>query len=812
MLDALAQDVRYAVRGLWHAKAFSFIAIATLAVTIAGAVSVFSLIDGVLLRPLPYPQPDRLTVIHEVPVLRSVLPLVPVNAVHFREWRASATKFEQLAILGPMAVTLSDGTRASRVQGARVSPSLFTMLGVRPALGRLLTEDEDAPGRDQVVVLTDELWRDRFGADPSVVGRTVRLDGSPFEVIGVLPSSFRFPKLPRLVAVPMNGDAPLFFKPFAAQPGELRLNGAFNHIALGRLQPGATIEAAKTDLDGILAGVASNTSSDPFRVKVVELQAQLTGGLRAPLQLVFGASALVLLIACVNVANLLFARGLRRRRELSIRKAAGAGRARLAGQAVVEGLTLSVVASVIGVGLGAILLRVAMAYAPLELPGVEVVSLGRRALVFAALISGVAGLLIAILPAWVSGMAEPAAAIRETSRGVTSGRSIQRVRSLLVATEIAVSTVCLAASGLLLHSFVNLMNGERGFEGDGVLTATVNLTSDRYRTNEAQIAFYDTLLERAKAIPGVTGVGIIDRLPVSGAISNSALAVEGTSLPRAERPLVRIQLADPGYFQTMAIPLAAGRLYDASRRNARTAVVSERAARAIWPGENAIGKRFRIGPDDSAFIEVVGVVGDVQAIALGAVPPLSVYLPYWQLTSSQMSVAVLTQGGTEATSGALRSLITQLDPELAVPTVESMNTLVDASVTSRRFQMTLVLLLAITALTLAGLGVYAVMSQAVSQRTSEIGLRMAVGATPRTIKSMVLRNAALPVLAGFAAGALGSASLQPLIRESLFDVAFVDLPTFAGTLTFILTIAFLAAFVPARRAAALSPMDALRTE
>jgi len=812
VLDAPAQDVRHSLRGLWHAKAFSFTAIATLAVTIAGAVSVFSLVDGVLLRPLPYPEPDRLTVIHEVPVLRSVLPVVPVNAVHFREWRASTRAFEQLAILGPMAVTWSDGTGASRVQGARVSPSLFTMLGVRPALGRLPAGDEDAPGRDQVVVLTDELWRDRFGADPGVVGRTVRLDGSTFEVIGVLPSTFRFPKLPRLVAVPMDGDAPLFYKPFAAQPGELRLTGAFNHIALGRLQRGTTIETAQTDLDGILAGVASNTSSDPFRVRVVGLHEQLTGGLRAPLQLVFGASALVLLIACVNVANLLFARGLRRRRELSIRKAAGAGRARLAGQALVEGVTLSLLASAVGLGLGALLLRVAMAYAPLELPGVEVISIGGRALVLATGISAVAGLLIAILPAWVSGMAEPADAIRETSRSVTSGRSIQRVRALLVATEIAVSTVCLAASGLLLHSFINLMNGERGFEGERVLTATVNLTSDRYRTNEAQIAFYDTLLERAKAIPGITGVGIIDRPPVSGTISNSALAVEGTSLPRSERPLVRIQLADPAYFPTMSIPLVAGRLFDASRRSARTAVVSQRAARVIWPGENAVGKRFRVGPDDSPLIEVVGVVGDVQAVALGAVPPLSVYLPYWQLTSAQMSVAISTQGKGEAASSALRSLVRQLDPELAVPTVQSMNALVDASVTSRRFQMTLVSLLGITALTLAGLGVYAVMSQAVSQRTSEIGLRMAIGATPKAITSMVLGNAAIPVLAGFAAGALGSASLQPLIRESLFDVAFFDVPSFVGTLLFILTIASLAAYIPARRAASLSPMNALRAE
>lgn len=813
MFDAIVHDVRHASRSLRRAPGFTLAALVTLSVAIAATTSIFSLVDAVLIRPLPYRQPERLVVMQEVLQQGATSRIGPANALHFREWQARTRTFDGMALVSPVAFNLTSAGEPEQIVGVRTSPDLFPLLGAQPALGRVFRAGEDVSGRDRVVVLGDSLWRRRFAADPAIVGRSIRLNGEPYQVVGVLPAAFRLPTLNHLYPLAAPGDSLQLYVPFVARANELAAAGSFNHVALARLAAGISIEAARTDLETVQAALSAQAGGgNEFHARLLGLQEQITARSRRPLQLILGAAAMVLLIACVNIANLLLTRSVQRRREMAIRRATGASTVRLAAQAVIEGLMVSVSAGVVGVWAAGALLRVALSRAPIGLPLADDITLDGRALLFALAISVAAGLLIALLPAWLAARAEPADAMRASARTVTSGAAVQRIRTLLIGVEIAVSTVCLIASGLLLHSFTNLMNVDRGFHADRIITTTLTLSPSRYASDAQQVAFFDELLERTRALPGVSAAGVVDRLPVSGLASNSYLAVEGTTLPRPERPIARVQVADPDYFTTLTVAVRAGRLFNRSDRARQTAVVSARAAAVIWPGQDVIGQRFRVGPDDSPLIEVVGVVGDVQAVALGDIPPLSVYLPYWQNPFSRMSLAVRVAQAANGIEPALRDLLRQMDPELPVPALRTMDDLVSESVASRRFQMTLVLLLGMAALVLAGLGVYAVTAHSVSQRTAEFGIRMALGAVPANVHAMVLRQGLLPVVCGVVGGAAVSLVLGRFVRDLLFDVSPTDAVTFAATAAFLMTTALAASYLPARRATRIPPVMALRAD
>jgi len=805
--------IRYAWRSIRRSPGFSAIAVATLAFGIGANTAIFSVVDGILLRPLGYGDEGRLVTIHEVVKFAHFPPRIPVNAMHFREWRKNVHAFERLAIIGDMRANLTGAGEPERLIAARASSSLFPMLGARTQLGRTFLEDEDQVGRDRVVVLTNELWKRRFASDPGVIGRKIVLDGNPYEVVGVLAPDFHFPKISDLFTMTIQAGRAELYKPFAVTPGDLQPLSDFNFACIARLRPGVTLNRALAELNAAQARIASQFPEKiELLAALVPLQDQITGRSRGGLQLVLAAVSLVLLIGCVNIANLLLARSTSKKRELAIRSALGAGTRRLLEQMLAESLLLAAIGGALGVAIAYGALRLILAHAPLDLPRLDEVHLDTRVLLFTAAVSIFAGLLFGLLPAWRFSRTDPQEAMKSGGR-TTEERGSGRLRSLLVGLEVGLSTLCLIAGGLLLRSFVKLLEADKGFAVERIVTVDLNLPDVRYSRREAKVRFRKSLLDSVRTLPGVISAGIVNRLPLSGEGGNNLLLLEGVQAPMMERPLADVRGTNPEYFATMGIPLRQGRIFADSDGEHLIALLAARTAERLWPGQDPLGKRFKIGDPDGPYVEVAGVVGDVRGVGLDKTPSLTLYVPYWQWnTWGGPALAVRTAFDPLAVSGALRSAIRHLDSELPVPEFRTMDQIVDASLAQRRFQMNLTLVFAIAALVLASLGIYGVVSYSVAQRTNEMGIRMALGARSLDISRMVLRQAMAPVALGLGAGLIASLAAGRLLAGLLYGVTRTDTVTIASVVLTLGAVAVLASFIPARRATRVDPVTALRYE
>ncbi len=811
----MANDIRYALRTSAKNPGFTAIAIATLALGIGANTAIFSVVDGVLLKPLEFREPGRLVAIHEaVPKFSKIAPRVPVNAMHFLEWRRSVHAFEGLAMIGGSTLNLTGTGEPERLNGARVSSSLFPMLGVQAALGRTFREEEDQPGRDRVVVLSDGLWRRRFAADPTVIGRKIDLDGKPYEIVGVLPKSFHFPKLSQLYAMDIASERPELWKPFAVSKDELSDMGDFNYVGIGRLKPGVTLARALAELDSVQARLGMRAEEKvELKAVLVPLREQITSRSRSGLELLSMAVGAILLIACVNIANLLLARATGRRREMAIRAAVGASAGRLARQTLTESLMLALAGGVMGVALAGAGLKAILAYAPAGLARLDEVHLDGRVLWFSLGVSTLAGLVFGLLPAWRISRSDPQEAMQAGARGSTQGRGSGRLHSLLVSVEVGLSAVCLIAAGLLLDSFVKVMGADKGFAADRVVTVELNMPAARYPNLEARTEFLRTLIDRVRPLPGVVAAGVSNMLPLAGEGGNNLITIDGTNMPLMERPIADIRGVNPDYFRTMGIAPRAGRIFEEADRTRKIALVSAITAARFWPGENAVGKRFRIGDPSSEAVEVVGVVGDVRGVSLDRAPTITVYIPFWQRRSwGQDALAVRTAGDPVALAPAIRTAIRGIDPQMAIPGFKTMRELVDESVSQRRFQMNLVLLFAATAMMLACLGIYGVVSYAVARRRNELGIRMALGARAGDVGWMVVRQGMTPVAIGLAAGLVVSLALGKLLAGLLYGVGAVDGVVMGAVALTLGAVALAASYLPARRAAKIDPMTALRYE
>ena len=807
-------DLRQAWRAIRHNPGFSAIAIATLAFGIGANTAIFSVVDGVLLRPLGYGDESRLVALHEVvPKFAHLAPRIPVNAMHFIAWRKSVHAFERLAMIGGLSLNLTQAGEPERLAAARVSPSLFPMLGARAQLGRTFLDAEDQPGHDHVVVLSDGLWKRRFASDPGVIGRKIVLDGNPYQIVGVLAPGFHFPKLSQIYAMTVAEERPELWKPFAVQPDELEPLGDFNFACIARLRPGVSPRRALDELNAVQSRLASQAPEKiELMAAVVPLQDQITGRSRTGLELVLYAAGLVLLIGCVNIANLLLARGASRKRELAIRAALGAGARRLLGQVLAESLLLAGIGGALGAAMAYAALRLILARAPVDLPRLDEVHLDLRVLLFTAAVSIFAGLLFGLLPAWRSARIDPQEAMQSGARGSTEARGSGRLRVLLVGLEVSLSTLCLIAGGLLLRSFVKLLETDKGFAAGRVLTVNLNLPETRY-SDQRKVQFSRSLLDAASALPGVVSAGICNMLPLSGEGGNNLLTLEGTIVPFPERPLADIRGVNPDYFRTLGIPLKQGGIFANADREHRVALVSALAAARLWPGRNPLGQRFKVGDPDGPFIDVVGVVGDVHGVALDKTPSMTVYVPYWQRpTWRGPSLAVRTAADPLAVASALRAIIRRLDSELPVPPFQTMQQIVAESVAQRRFQMDLVLLFAAVALVLASLGIYGVVSYAVALRTNEMGIRMALGARRADILLAVVGKAMTPVAAGLAAGLAVAVAAGRVLSGLLYGVTATDATTIVSVVLTLAGVAAIASVIPAWRATRADPLTALRYE
>jgi predicted permease len=815
-LERLVQDARYALRMMRKNPGFAAITICTLAIGIGANTAVFSVVDHVVFRPFGYQDPEQLVAIHEVVRFTGATRVVPVNLAHFQEWRRNWSAAEDLAVIGGMRMSLTGAGEPERLQTMRVSANLFSLLGVQPQLGRTFALEEDQRGRDHVVLLSDDLWRRRFNADPRVVGRAIALNDERYEIVGVLPP-LSFPKISELFPITIaTTSLPQLWKPLGAAPQELASTGDYNFACIARLKPGISVAQARSALNALQERLPQRPPDATLQANLVPLVDQVAGRVRSGLALMWAAVGAVLLIGCVNIANLLLARTLSRRREMAIRAAIGASRGRLMRQALVESILMSVVGGIAGVAAAYWVLQVIVSVAPIDLPRVNEIHVDPRVLTFALCVSLISGVLVGVLPAWRLGVLSPIDALKSGSVSVTSARSTGRLRAVLVACEVGVSAVCLIAGGLLVHSFWKLLQVDGGFAATRVLTIDVSLPVQRYSTPLARSTFIRTALEHMQALPGVVAAGVSNKLPLTGEGGNAALWHDRATVV-SESILGDIRPVNADYFRTMTIPLRQGRLFSDADRDRNLAVVSAVAAARLWPGEDPIGKQFHIGALRPP-IQVVGVVGDVRGVSLDRPPSPTVYLPYQQsvippsANSMDLVIVARTAAAPMTVSASLRALIRSLNPELALPEIRTMDDVVTESFGQRRFQMALVLLFAAGATLLASLGIYGVVSYAVGQRTNEIGIRLALGALPADIRRLVVSQGFVPVLIGLGAGVLASGGMGRLLGTLLFGVTPTDPLTLTVVVIVFVTVALAAMYVPTRRAIRVDPLQTLRQD
>ncbi|HTQ87159.1 MAG TPA: ABC transporter permease [Candidatus Solibacter sp.] len=811
-MSAFPNDLRQAMRALLKDRGYTAVALLTLAFGVAANTIIFSVVDAVLLRPLTYRDPGRLMVINEVvPEVAQIYPRLPANARHFFEWRDRCRSFSQFSLLETADFVLTRAGEPEQLHGARVSANLFTMLGVRPQIGRSFLPEEEEPGRDREVMISDAVWTRRFHRDPSLIGRAITLDGAPWTVVGVLPADFHFPKSEvGLVSFPRSADV---FRPLAFKRDEIDWFGQFNYVVLGRLQPGAPVQRALAEMNVVQSDIATHFPEKMhLTATLTPLQEEVTGSARKGLVILFAAVGAVLLIVCVNLANLSLARAAGRWRELAIRMALGAGRAQLVRYILGESLVVGLAGGLAGVALAWAGLRAVLLYAPLDLPRLDEIALDGRAVAFAFGISILTGLLFGLLPAWRASSADPQFALRGSSRSATEGRQGLITRDLLVGAESCLSAVLLIVAGLLIGSFIRLLNVDKGFNIDKLIAVEVSIPQSSYHDNGPRTQYFRQLVAKMQALPGVTSAAIVTRLPLQGEDWVDGMQREGEHLPLAKLPLTNMRFCSSDYFRTMGIPFVAGHSFDDAETKHLQAVISEQAAKRLWGNENPIGRRFRRGDPDEPPIEVAGVVRDVRP-GLAKEPVLTAYFPYWYRNGRLSMTAVLrTSNDPRGIAPAMRSTVWSIDPDTVVGEIRTMQNVVSNSVGQRRFQVMLIAGFAVSALLLSCLGIYGVVSWSVARRRNEIGVRMALGATSGNVRRMVVAQGLRPVLAGLAAGILASLASARVLSSMLFGVSPRDPWTIGAVVLALAAVAALACYIPARRTTLSDPLEALRYE
>ncbi|HTA68956.1 MAG TPA: ABC transporter permease [Bryobacteraceae bacterium] len=815
-METLLADLRQALRGLRRSPGFAAAAIGIMALGLAATTAVFSVADTVLFRPLPYEHPQQLVAINEViPQLSQRYPSLPVNAKHFFEWQARCRSFADLAILreGAMNLTGNDGP-PMRLSVKRISWNLFSLLGVQPLLGRNFTTEEDRPNNDHVVILTYGLWQRRFHGDAAILNKTVLLSGTPHTVVGVLGSGFRFPQTKWLGDLGERYTAPDIFTPFAIDRSKLDAMGNHNFGAIGRLREGVSPQQALADLDAVQAALIHENPMPgmDLRALVTPLQEQIVAGSRQGLLVLLASIAIVLLIICVNLGNLMLARSTARSREMAVRVALGAGSWRMFRQVLTESLAIALSGGALGLMLAYAAVRALVASAPVDLPRLDEVHLDLRALLFAFAVSVVAGLLFGLIPAWRAVHSEPQDALRGGGRSATQGRGGLRISEILVTSEVALSAALLVAAGLLIGSLVRILGIDQGFQANNVLTAGLNLPAMKYSDTRKRAAFFDRLLPALQRLPGVQAAGIVSTMPLAGDTWVDMITRDDDHRPVFERPVANFRFISPDYFAALGIPIRAGRPFQSADRNRPVVVVSATTAARIWPGANALGKHMRRSNASEPMAEVVGVVMDTRTGMKGDPPPLMVYIPYWSDNESGASLVIRTAQEPAAAAPAVRNAIWSVDSELPVSEMKTMQRIISDSVSERRFQTMLLAVFAVAALALALVGIYGVISYSVNLRRNEIAIRMALGARAAQVNRMVLGQGMRPVAAGLVIGIAVALGLGRLLQAMLFEIRPADPVVLGGVVVVLGVAAALACFAPARRATRTDPAMSLRYE
>ncbi len=815
-LEHLVQDICYLARALRREPLFTCIAICSLAFGIGAANTVFSLVDGILLKPLAYTQPGQLVYIREfVPALSHVYPTLPVNLQHFRYWQTHSRAFQGMAALRASGGTLTGAGEPVELDSVETTAGLFQLLGTHLAMGRGFVPEEDQPGHSRVAVISDSLWRTRFHADPDIIGRTIVYESAPVNIVGVLSPDFTFPAGNDLGQLAGLGKRIQIFQPIQSPINEW--DGDYDYIVFARLRPGVALSQGLAELTVLTQQftTAHQVESKPHPVGK-SLQDVIGGSVRRSLWVLFASVLVLLLIVSVNLANLMLARAHSRVREFSIRTALGAGRSRLMQQVLTEALFISSLGGILGVALAITFLKMLKANTAFDLPRMTEVHIDARVLLFSLGLTILCACISGLLPAYRAARSDLQEAMRVAGPAVTASHRSLRLRQILVGCEVALSTVLVFLAGLLVASLLNLLHVDKGFEEKRATAIDIDLSDTRYPDPASRARFFERALAQVSALPGIQSAAIIQGLPLTGETMVNGIELEGSRTdwidPSNKAPiLVNVRFISPDYFQTLGIPLLKGRSIEPEDRTRKVAVLSERLAAKIWRDQDPLGKKIKTGSQVGE-VQVVGIARDTYNGRLDEPPTLIVYVPFWIRPPSSASLVFRTVSTPKPLIGKVQHAVWSIDPSLTVSEVRTLSEIVSAATAQRRFQMQLAATFGLTALSLALIGIYGVVSYSVEQRKAELGLRLALGANYPELLALMMKFGLIPVLLGLGFGLVFSLAIGSLVRGLIFGVSASDPVTMAGV-SFLLTVtAAIACLLPASRVVRLEPASILRHE
>jgi predicted permease len=819
-MQSLLQELRYGIRTLNRSRGFAIAAILVLALGIGANTAIFSVVNAVLLRPLAFPQPDQLVQIWHTPPQTSFpgIKKFSVSAANYLDWAAQNHAFQQISIYSWAHYNLTGKGEPQFVSARGVSSEFFSVLQAQPMIGRVFSRDEDQPGHNHVAILSENFWRNQFGADPGIVGQDISLDGSAYRVIGVMPSKFQFP----ITSDPV--DAAKLWTPLAMTDQERAVRGEHHYLVIGRLKPGVSVREAQAEMDTISRRLEQAYPADDkgWGAVVKPLSEELTGKVRTPLLVLLGAVALVLLIACANVANLVLARIVSRQKEIAVRSALGASRIRLLRQVVCETVVLSVVGGLLGLLIAHFGVKLIVVSLASKLPRASAIAVDGSVLAFTLAVSFAAGILAGLVPAFRLSNVNVSEALKQGTR-TSSDAGGNRTRGMLVVSEVALSLMLLVGAGLLIRTLWALRKVDPGFDPHNVVAVIPSVSRTTFPQPTQEIAFYQQLADKVKVLPGVESAAVIDDLPLNGG-SNQPIQIEGRPVQAmADQPEVAVRMGSSGYFHTMHIPLLRGRDFgDQDTANSPgTIIISQSLAQRFWPNEDPVGKRLTLTFVPGKIREIVGVVGDIKDRGLDSAEPAAMlYVPLAQLAfppnvawrSFPLWLMVRAHSDAASITPAAINAIHQLNAEMPIVDVITMDDFIATSLSQQRFNMLLLAVFAGIALLLAAIGIYSVLAYTVRRRVREIGIRMALGAQTWDVVQMVVSEGMKPTAIGIAIGVAGALALGRFISSLIYGVKATDLGTFTAVSLGLVFVSFLASVIPAYRAARVEPVSSLRDE